>query len=172
MRLPLRKSEQLRQTKKQDEEGSEYITASGLKQLEDELKRLQTKDLPKAIEDVSFTIQFGDLSENAEYQEAKWRLRRTHSRIAFLQDKIKRAVIIQKNISSETVQIGSTVLLKINHQKEQLFQIVGPSQANPLKGRISHISPLGKALLGNKIHDSVEIKTTTGITVYTILKIE
>lgn len=109
---------------------------------------LETKQRPTAVKEVQRTQEMGDLSENAAYQEAKFRLRRINSKITVIEEKLKVAIPIQTN-DSDTVQIGSTVVL-INNGLERIYQIVGSAETNPAQGRISHSSPLGQALLGHR----------------------
>lgn len=167
MRLPIRKSERL---KIYNDDGPLYLTEAGLKKLKNELADIKSKQLPQAIEDVKRTAEFGDFSENAEYQEAKGRMRRLHERVMRLEDQIKRAVLIKKS-QSQTVQLGSTVVVEVENQKKTL-EIVGPHEANPLRGRISNISPLGSVLIGKSLGDAVTITTQQGEKIYTIIKID
>jgi transcription elongation factor GreA len=169
MRLPKRRHELL---KTYEEEGLPvYLTAEGARRLEAELKRLETKDQKQAIEDVARTGAFGDRSENAEYQEAKHRLSRTHSRIFYIKERLKRVVVIRKTKkAAHVITLGSTVVLQTGN-KERTYEIVGPSESNPANGRISHVSPLGEALLGHAVGDSVDIETANGKMTYSILRI-
>lgn len=168
MRLPLRKHERLKIHK---DEGSLYLTKDGLEKLKHTLVDLQKVQLPQAIEDVKRTAEFGDFSENAEYQEAKGRLRRIHARIFSITEDLKRVSIITQNAHAlGQVQMGSTVVLETNGM-QKTYQIVGPHEANPVKGRVSHVSPLGSALVGKKIGESVSIKTTQGEVMYQIVSI-
>ena len=168
MRLPLRKHERLKIHK---DEGSLYLTKDGLEKLKHTLVDLQKVQLPQAIEDVKRTAEFGDFSENAEYQEAKGRLRRIHARIFSITEDLKRVSIITQNTHAlGQVQMGSTVVLETNGM-QKTYQIVGPHEANPVKGRVSHVSPLGSALVGKKIGESVSIKTTQGEVMYQIVSI-
>ncbi len=170
MRLPKRRHELLRTY--EEESAPVYLTAEGIRRLESELKRLETKDVKQAIEDVARTGAFGDRSENAEYQEAKHRLSRTHSRIFSIKERLKRVIVIRKpGKGASRIRLGSTVTLQL-HDAQKVYQIVGPAESSPAQGRISHVSPLGAALLGKSINESVEIETAQGITRYTILQIE
>lgn len=166
MRLPIRKSERLKIHK---DDGPLHLTVAGLQKLKNELTDIKSKQLPQAIEDVKRTAEFGDFSENAEYQEAKSRMRRLHEHVMRLEDQIKRAVLIKKS-QSQTVQLGSNVVVEIENQKKTL-EIVGPHEANPLRGRISNISPLGSVLIGKSLGDAVTVTTQHGEKIYTICKI-
>lgn len=170
MRLPKRRHELLKTY--EEESLPVHLTPAGLRKLEAELVRLETKDLKQAIEDVERTGAFGDRSENAEYQEAKHRMTRTHSRIFYLKERLKRVELIQKpRKGSTTIQLGSRVTLR-TPQKELTYEIVGPSESNPSQGRISHVSPLGALLLGHKVGEEVALTTPKGIISYFIMGIQ
>jgi len=166
MRLPTRKSEKL---KIHHDEGPLHITPVGLQKIKDELADIKSHQLPQAIEDVKRTAEFGDFSENAEYQEAKGRMRRLHNRVMKLEEQIKRSVLIEKS-QVKTVQLGSTVVVEVEKNKKT-FEIVGPHEANPVRGRISNVSPLGSALMNKTVGDAVTVKTLQGDVIYTISKI-
>ncbi len=169
MRLPKRRHELLKTYEEDD--ALIPLTAIGKRKLEQELVRLEARDLKQAIEDVARTGAFGDRSENAEYQEAKHRLSRTHARIFYLKERLKRVVLIRKTkTSGERVQLGSTVTVELNRQT-RVYKIVGPSESNPSQGRISHLSPLGTALLGHGVGDIVHLETPNGMHDYTITAI-
>ena len=169
MRLPKRRHELLKTY--EEESAPVYLTAEGVRRLEAELQRLETKDVPQAIEDVERTGAFGDRSENAEYQEAKHRLSRSHARIFFLKERLKRIIVIREpKKNTGIVLLGSTVTLRVA-EAERTYRIVGPSESNPSQGRISHVSPLGAALMGHKIGDEIDLTTEHGVTRYTILDI-
>lgn len=168
MRLPLRRSERL---KIHTDDGPFRITADGLKKLISKLKHIESTDLPESILDVQRTAEFGDFSENAEYQEAKARMRRLHAQIFSLKEKIKQADVIESNVVSDgTVQLGSTVLLETKGMQKTFF-IVGSHEANPIQGRISHLSPLGVRLIGHKIGDQINVPTSQGEILYLIKNI-
>lgn len=170
MRLPKRRHELL---KAYEEEGAPvYLTKEGLRKLERELIRLETKDLKQAIEDVARTGAFGDRSENAEYQEAKHRLSRTHARIFHIKERLKRVVIIRKPRGGHMrVVLGSTVTVRLGEQ-ERVYELVGPAESSPSHGRISHVSPLGSALLEHVVGDEVELHTATGTKKYLIISMK
>lgn len=163
MRGPIRKSEEFR--KFQDDGGPVHLTVAGKDKLERTLRELE-RELPQAIAEVGRTKEFGDLSENAGYQEAKARMRRIHSQIFSLQDKLKRAQVIKKDTSG-FVTLGSMVVLEVNGSRKQ-FEIVGPQETNPSRGRISHLSPLGAALIGHITGDSITFRDIT----YRIIEIK
>ena len=143
MRLPTRRAEKL---KIRPNEGPLYMTLEGIEKMKRQLERITKQDLPQAIEDVRTTGEMGDFSENAEYQEAKSRMRRFHNRVLNLKDKIKRAVPIE-HVESDKVCLGSTVLLESENQERKTFEVVGPQETDPFKDRISYISPIGSQLM-------------------------
>ena len=148
-----------------------YLTPAGLKSLDAEILRLDTVDRPRAVKDVSEAVQKGDLSENAEYQESRARLTRTEGRIFRLREKRKRVEVIKKSKEATVVDIGTTVT--IAHMREKkTYEIVGPEETNPSRGRISFRSPLGAQLMGKKKGDRITI-TVKGIpTEYEVDSIE
>lgn len=167
MQLPRRRADRLRN--REDETAIIYLTPAGLQHLQEELHDLEYIQQKQAIEDVSRTVAMGDLSENAEYQEAKHRLARIHGRIFSIKDRLKRVQVIQKS-GRQTVQLGSTVVLE-TPSGTKTYEIVGPTESNPSKGRISHVSPLGAALLGQAAGAGITLTTEEGDRVYTILTI-
>lgn len=164
MRLPTRKSEILKRTKLSD--GPVYLTKEGIERIHREIERIKRK-APEAREEVHRTHEMGDLSENAAYQDAKHQLRRMNNRLIVLEERLKIVVEIKKDGSSESVQLGSTVILD-QDGKEKKFTIVGPLEANPMKGFISYVSPLGSELLNRKVGEKVEISEF----IYTIMDIQ
>ena len=167
MRLPIRKSQLL---KPQDDEDIVLLTPGAVERLKRELEDLEKVQKPKAIEDVSRSVQLGDLSENAEYREAKPRLSRIESRIFTIKDRLKRVVLIQKDPSSDRVQLGSTVVVETAGKRRSYF-IVGPRESSPTQGRISHVSPLGLALTGHSAGERVTIQAPNGEVEYQIIEI-
>ena len=164
MQVPKRRSEQ---NVKRDS-GPLMVTADGLARLKRTLDTVRA-GLPAMIKEVERTKEHGDFSENAAYQDAKATLRRAHSRVASLEDRIKRSVIIEKT-DSDTVQLGSTVVVEAAGKKFT-FEILGPHEANPAKGRISDQSPLGKALIGQKAGDTVDVVLAERAVTYRILEV-
>ncbi len=125
--------------------------------------------LPALAAEAERTAAYGDRSDNAEYKEAKSLLRRTHRQIFALTDQLKRVIIIpvgRPNLSGK-VELGSTVVIEAegggaNAGAKRTFQILGPHETNPGAGRISHVSPLGAALIGHAAGDVVAITTAQG----------
>lgn len=138
----------------------QYVTAEGFEKLQAELHHLKTvkrKELADRIQDAK---ELGDLSENAEYQEAKNEQSFVEGRIVELDMMLKDAEVITHRKSS-TVQVGSTVAVRIA-DKHVTYTIVGSNEANPAEGRISNASPIGQAFLGRSVGDVVMVKTPSG----------
>ena len=147
-----------------------YLTPEGAAQLKARLERLK-QSLPAAIAETARTSAYGDRSDNAEYKEAKGILRRTHGQIFNIEDQLRRIVTIPSGTGAEgTVQLGSTVKLSINGIVKT-FRILGSLEADPGHGRISHISPLGAALLGHTAGDVVAVQTLGGTQEYKIIEV-
>ena len=148
-----------------------YLTKEGLKELEEELEGLKEKKLPKLIKRVKRARDFGDLSENAEYANAREDLAFAEGRIDELEEILAKVKIIRKvRKGKKTIGLGSKIKVKVNG-KEHEFTVVGEWEANPSAKKISASSPLGKLLLGKKKGDEVEVEAPAGKLVYTILKI-
>jgi transcription elongation factor GreA len=151
-----------------------YITHEGLKKLEKELEELRTVRRSEVAERIKRAKEFGDLSENAEYDEAKKEQAFVEGRILTLEKMLAHAQIIEATeLDSKIVNIGSKVkLLNMDNKKEVIYTIVGSFEADPKQARISDDSPLGKALLGKKAKDFVRIKAPAGEFHYQILEIQ
>lgn len=144
------------------------ITKEGKAELEKELKAL-IDERPVLAERIATAREFGDLSENEEYSSARKEQNTAESRIAEIQEILKNAKVIRSRAGS-SVTLGSTVKVKTGH-KEIIYNIVGPVEADPLSGKISNESPIGKALLGHKVGEVAELKLPKGVTKYHILEI-
>lgn len=154
MQVPKRASEEWRIAKQAPTDF--HVSKDKLERMKRELKRLVEVERPVQIQEVQRTKEMGDLSENAEYQEAKWKLRRMNSRITSLEQRIAKAIPIESGADAEgRVQIGSTVSLD-NGSKILYYEIVGSQETDPTRGRISHSSPLGQALIGKQVGDMVK----------------
>lgn len=148
------------------------LTQDGLNKLNEELKELITKKRPDVIERIREAASHGDLSENADYAQAREEQSFIEGRIQEIEDIIKNAEIISTaNGHHSTVNIGSTVKLKINGQ-EKKYTIVGSNEANPKEGKISNESLVGKALLGRKLGEKFKLQTPAGEMDYEITAIE
>lgn len=147
------------------------LTPDGLQKLKDELRNLKEGRRKEIIERIQEAISHGDLSENADYAQAKEEQSFIEGRILELEEMIKNAEIIEHNGYHNIVMVGSTVTLKFN-SSEVRYTIVGSNEANPAAGKISNESLVGRSILGSKIGDHVKIQTPSGEMIYEILKIE
>lgn len=144
-----------------------------LEKLEDELEYLKTKRRPEIAEKIKIARSFGDLSENADYDEAKNEQGEIESRIAKVEDMIRNAKTIEVDLNSDEVGVGNTVTVHDEEFDETLdYKIVGTAESDPIKGFISNESPVGAALLGKKIDDRVEVATPNGKMYFTIKDIK
>jgi len=167
-------------TQKDDDtvfEGDEtLVTKEGLKKLKDELAHLKTVRRQEVAQRLKEAISYGDLSENAEYEEAKNEQAFIEGRILELEQKIKNAKIISErktDLRGKEVKIGSTVTVrnKTDNDEPDVYTIVGSTEADPLDHKISNESPIGRALLGKKKGEVMEVKTPAGILKYELLKV-
>lgn len=150
------------------------ITKEGLEKLRQELHTIITIDRPKNIKAIEEARSHGDLNENAEYHAAKERQSFLEAKINELEMAISRSEVIEiSNEPAENILFGSTVELKnlVNNQTVT-YQLVGPYESNPEDGKISIISPLGKALIGNEEGDYIKLKTPGGVQEFEILEIK
>lgn len=149
------------------------VTAEGLAELKEELKKLLEIELPETIDRVAKAREHGDLSENAEYTDAKEHQRFLETRISELEDVIARATVVKKTRSHTIIGVGSKVtVLKTGAKKPLKIQIVGEFEADPLEHKISSASPLGKALIGKKKGDKTIVHAPAGEIEYTVQDIE
>jgi transcription elongation factor GreA len=148
----------------------EYLTPEGLEKIKKELDYLKNIKRKEIAKELRQAISFGDLAENASYQEAKEAQALLEERIAKLED-ILRKTSVHKKEKTGWVQIGSVVLLSSDSRKEK-FEIVGANEGNPIEGKISYNSPLGKVLLDKPEGAFVEIDTPSGKVKYKIIKID
>lgn len=147
-----------------------HLTKEGKAELEAELQELLAQRGPVA-ERIKSAREFGDLSENAEYTSALQEQEKVESRIAEIEHILQNAEVITKPRGDSKVQLGSTVKLKGEAGKAKEFQVVGTVEADPLNGKISDESPIGQALLGKKVGDSVEINTPVETATYKVVEI-
>lgn len=146
-----------------------HLTKEGVAELKAELQELTAQRGPIA-ERIKTAREFGDLSENAEYTSARQEQERVEGRIAEIEHILLNVEIISKPRGDNKVQLGSVVRLK-NNGKTKEFQVVGTVEADPLNGKISDESPIGKALMGKREGDAVEIKTPAETAQYKIAEI-
>ena len=149
------------------------LTAEGLKELEEELEQLKTVGRKEAAEKIKVARSFGDLSENAEYDEAMSDQAKLEARINELENMIKNAKVFDESTAStEIVHIGSKVTIQNSKRQKLTYQIVGFAQANPDEGKISDESPVGKALLGHKVGDKVVVEAPVGTLNFKIVSLD
>ena len=146
-----------------------YLTAQGLEKLKAELNELITVDRPRVAARIHEAKLDGDLSENAEYEDAKQEQSFLEGRIATIEAQLKNAEVIEHS-NGDKVRIGSTVVIPGPDGKET-FTIVGSAEAAPREGRISNESPVGAALMGRKKGDKVTVQAPSGPIEYTLVKI-
>jgi transcription elongation factor GreA len=146
-----------------------YLTTKGVEDLEIELKKLLS-ERSQIAERIKLAREFGDLSENAEYSSARQEQERAEARIAEIDHILKNVTIIENPKNKNIVELGNTVVLK-SSGKEKTFTIVGSVEADPLNGMVSDESPIGKALLGKKLDEEVEIVTPAQTSIFKIASI-
>jgi transcription elongation factor GreA len=138
------------------------LTPDGLQKLKDELEHLQTDKRREVAERIKEAREFGDISENSEYDDAKNEQAMLEQRIAQLEDRLRSATVIDaKELDTDIVRVGSQVHVSDEKGKKQTFTIVGSAEAKPPE-RLSNESPVGKALLGHKKGDTVEVALPSG----------
>lgn len=151
-----------------------FITQVGLEELKKECEELQSDKRPKVLERLSEARAMGDLSENSEYTAAREELALIDGRIEELQEIVKGAEIIKEDHSTKgkkEVKLGSKVKVEVKG-KHDIFALVGEWEADPKEKKISHESPLGKALIGKAVGEKVEVEAPAGKIVYTVVEIE
>ena len=149
------------------------ITDEGLKKLEAELDELKTVKRKEVAEKIKVALGYGDLSENSEYDEAKNEQAIIEGRIAEIENQLKNVrVLDETEIGTESVHIGSTITVTEKGSKvKETYRIVGSTEADPLGGKISDESPIGKALLGHRKGEEVEVETPGGVIVLKVVDI-
>ncbi|MBQ9315161.1 MAG: transcription elongation factor GreA [Clostridia bacterium] len=149
------------------------LTYEGLKKLEEELEYLKTEKRKEVAERIKIALGFGDLSENSEYDEAKNEQAQVEMKIADLENKLRNVKLIDEDeIDTKTVQVGNTVqVLDVEYDEKINYTIVGSTEADLAENKISNESPIGKALLGRKKNEVVEVEAPAGLLSFKILKI-
>jgi transcription elongation factor GreA len=149
-----------------------YLTPEGKQKLEEELEYLTTTKRRELAERLNFAIKQGDLSENADYIAAKEDQAFLEGRIRTIEGMLRHVTIIEEQSGGE-VRLGSRIRVQeVGFDDEEMFSMVGAAEANPLEGKISNESPLGKALLGKHIGDEVEVDAPNGRIKFKIVAIE
>ncbi|MCK4592141.1 transcription elongation factor GreA [Candidatus Parcubacteria bacterium] len=149
----------------------QFITEEGLKKLKEELNYLKTEKRQEISRRIQAAKELGDLSENAEYSEAKEQQALNEGKIAEMEETLKNAQTIDNDHNSNIVSVGSTITIK-NEGKKRTYTIVGSNEANPSEGKISNETPLAISFLGHKVSEKVEVETPKGKVEYKIIKIE
>jgi len=148
------------------------MLAEGQKMLTEELARLKA-ERPLIIDAIEEARAHGDLSENAEYHAAKERQGQIEASIADIEDRLSRAQVIDpRDLSGDKIVFGATVTLLDDAEKPVKYQIVGQTEADAKTGKISYNSPLGRALIGKKVDDEIEVTVPSGDRFYLVAKIE
>jgi transcription elongation factor GreA len=154
------------------ETNTTYLTADGLQKLQEEYDYLITIRRPEIARQIADAKADGDLSENAGYDEAKNAQAFNEGRILTLKNILANVVVIRENGSKETVDLGCKVTIRdIAYGDEETYTIVGSTEVDPGNGRISLKSPIGRALMGRRVSDQVQVQTPSGVIEYEIVTI-
>lgn len=145
------------------------LNAEGYKELQDELENLKTVGRKEAAEKIKVARSYGDLSENAEYDEAMSDQAKLEARISELEHMLKNAKVFDEtSLSKDVIHIGSQVVIVDTKKNEFSYKIVGYAQADPDNGKISDESPVGKALIGKKVGEEVQVEAPIGLLTFTV----
>ncbi len=148
------------------------VTQAGFDKLQEEYEQLTTTKRLEVAERIKIAREYGDISENAEYDDAKNEQARVEARIIQLEEKLRTAKVVD-DIDTKTVGIGNKVTVQEKGKKTpEVFEIVGSTEADPLENRVSNESPFGKALMGKKKGDLAEVSAPKGTIKYEIVKIQ
>lgn len=145
-----------------------YLTPEGLQKVQNEVEFLSTVKRMEIAERLGFAIQQGDISENADYEVAKQEQAFNEGRIKDLEAVLRHAQIIASDVPTDEVGVGNKVTVVEEGYAPETYTIVGPTEASPENGRISHESPVGSALLGRRVGDTVEIAIPAGVLALTV----
>lgn len=148
-----------------------YLTREGYEKLKEELKYLREVKRVEIAEHIRIAKEDGDLSENAGYDAAKYEQSMLEGRILMLEAILTNVQIIKDNGQTDVVTVGNRVTVQEEGYDPETYHLVGSAEANPSQGRISNESPLGQALLGRAVGDSVQVSTPGGVTSFVILAI-
>lgn len=152
-----------------------YLTKEGLEKLQQDLENMKTVRRKEVAERLKQAIGFGDLSENSEYDDAKNEQAFIEGEIQRMEEMLINVVVIEDGakVDDGTVTIGSKVVIRfVGDDEEEEYKIVGTVEADPMNNRISNESPVGKAIIGHKAGDIVDIEVPTGIVQYEIVKVD
>ena len=155
-------------------EKKNLLTYEGLKKLEDELQDLKVVQRKAIAQKIKEAGEQGDLSENAEYDAAKDEQRDIEARIEQIEKILKNAeVVVEDEVDLDKISVGCVVkVLDVEFDEEEEFKLVGSSEANSLNGKISNESPVGKALIGARVGDTIQVETQAGTIEYKVLEIQ
>ena len=149
-----------------------YLTPEGEAKLKSELAELAGPRREELSQRLRSAIQMGDLSENADYHKAKEDQGFLEGRIQEIEAILRSAVLIEENTNKDVISIGSRVTIQEEGFPPETYHLVGPTEADPRNGRISHESPIGRALLGRKVGETAEAEAPGGVIEFKVLKIE
>ena len=153
--------------------GTSQITPEGYQRFSDELNELWTVERPRVVQEVADAAAMGDRSENAEYIYGKRRLREIDRRMRFLSTLLDRVKVVDPaRIKSEKIQFGATVTIEDENGEKRTYQLVGVDEVDVKRGRISMVSPMGKALIGRVVGDVTTVKRPAGILEVEVTQIE
>lgn len=147
------------------------LTQKGLDSLKQELEELKKVKRPKLVERLSDARAAGDLSENSDYQNARDELEFLDGRIEELEEVLKKAQVVDDSGNGHEVSVGTSVVVKVNGDQHE-YEIVGEWEADPMKKKISHTSPLGQALVGKGVGEEVQVEAPAGNINYKIIEIK
>ncbi|NOZ27950.1 MAG: transcription elongation factor GreA [Chloroflexi bacterium] len=149
-----------------------YLTPEGFKKLQEELDYLRNVRRPQVAQHIHDAKADGDISENAGYDEAKNEQAFVEGRIKTIEAMLRKAIIIEESGSTHEVQLGSSVTIKeVDGNELETYQIVGSAEVDPANGKISNVSPLGKALLGRRVGDKITVQTPGGVLHFEVVEI-
>ncbi len=153
--------------------GKQLYTQQGYQELVDELQYLKIEKREKIKNDIAVARSFGDLSENAEYDEARNEQAKNEARIKELEMLLENAVILDEStVDMHVISLGSTVkVLNLNANMEITYDLVGSNEANPMEGKISDQSPIGAALIGKRENDEIEVEVPNGTVRMKVLEV-
>lgn len=152
-------------------EKAQYVSQSRFDELKKEYNELKNVKILEIADVINEAKQQGDLSENAEYHQAKEEMAWAQGRLLELEQILGNCVIINGNSKDDTVSVGKTIVVEVKGVKKE-YTVVGPQEANPFEGLISNESPLGQAFLGHKAGDKVDVETPSGKQIYTIKEVK
>jgi transcription elongation factor GreA len=147
-----------------------FLTKEGMKKLEEELRNLQTVRRHEVAERLHAAMEEGDIDENAEYDDAKNEQAFVEGRILMLENMLKNATLIDESVrASDEVLLGCKVTIVEGTGAPEVYHLVGAAEADPTKGKISNESPLGKALMGRRVGDTVQVNAPAGLLTFRIV---